>query len=346
MADHDLEIQKYHEDSLVELQGMLEDEGFIAFLERQPRGAFTEAHKSAVRRLSKWVGRAKRKGTGNKTGGPDAKKARTEGAHGGSKVAVGGVDGQDKEEGKEEEGEEEASDDWKAITDVTEFAVDKDTLEHLQRFEKEGDVAAFLLSRADRTYPAEVWGSEDIQPVRSFASLLINTDKLSQEMNNNHKLWLFHMLLWYHVKEMLVPGGGTGHTFAMGQKQVDALRQQLVVITQGDSWPGDWPVDKTLEHVRKWAKLGHKIDILTGEFGPGCLFVLHKPLTESFLLRKITKSGKYHDAAVAHLKKLQLPEYLASERLDSFGEAIVNYLLRPFAEAKRSDADQTYSVPA
>jgi hypothetical protein len=93
-------------------------------------------------------------------------------------------------------------------------------------------------------------------------------------------------------------------------------------------------VEKTLEHIRDWAKIGFKIDILVGEFGPRCLFVLHKPLTKAFLLRKITKTGRTHDVSIAHLIDIGLQPYIESNHLDVFGDAIINYLLRPLLKRR------------
>jgi hypothetical protein len=107
--------------------------------------------------------------------------------------------------------------DWSSITSITEFTVDKDTLEQVNKFGESSSVAASFLPRAERIYLTEIWDSEAVKPTKLFASLLVNTDKLSNEIDSNHILWLFHMLLWYRVKEILAPGTGHGRIFLMGK---------------------------------------------------------------------------------------------------------------------------------
>lgn len=90
---------------------------------------------------------------------------------------------------------------------------------------------------------------------------------------------------------MLVPGSGGGQTFSLGRLQVEKLRKEITLIySQSNNWPANWTVERMCKHIKERAKLGFKLDILALEFRPGCLFVLYKPLTEAFLLRKITTS--------------------------------------------------------
>ncbi|KAJ4352272.1 uncharacterized protein N0V89_007619 [Didymosphaeria variabile] len=340
--DYNEEVEALHRDSLDNLLALLDDGEFLAYLERQPATIFSDDQKAMVRRWATHLAPTasnKRKIAGSQS---RPSKKRDIGDRGKGKTAAKQQE-DDKGADEDDEGDEgaagvkEPANDWKPILDIKELTIGKDTHEQLEKFQDGGSVADFLLTRADRDYPGEIWDSEAPNPAKSLASLLINTDKLTSEVESNYILFLFIMLLWHHVKEMLVPGAGSGHTFSLGKLQLVKLRDQLTLIhSQSDDWPADWTVERTCKHIREWAKLGFKIDILTSEFGPGCLFVLFKPLTEAFLLRKITKSGRTHHAAIRHLEDLGLREYLQEEGLDVFGDAIVNYLLRPFAEATRT----------
>ncbi|KAJ4345657.1 uncharacterized protein N0V89_011792 [Didymosphaeria variabile] len=328
-------MEQDHQDTLRDLQAMLEDEDFIAFLGRQPKDTFAEAHAKAIHCLAKLVAPATgngRKRDAGKAGGRNPKRIR-------------GKEPGDEGEEEEEEEEEGKIYDWKPITDIAAFIVDEDTLEQVEMFKEDGSLAAFFSPpQAERTYVTKMVGGD---ATKSLAALLVDTDNLSRELSGNHKLWLFHMLLWYRVKEILAPGAGAGRTFSMGKKQQDVLQTQLYLIhKRSKDWPADWSVDKTSKYIRHWAKIGFKVDILVSEFGPGCLFVLYKPLTEAFLLRRITKTGPHHDAAIAQLNRMGLKEYMESKHLDKFGDAIISYLLRPFTEAKKSRTEQTYLLHA
>jgi hypothetical protein len=130
-TNHSMELEIYHKESLAELQGLLEDEEFVTFLESQPKSIFTDAQKSMVRRLARHITGGNREDTG----GDPTKKPRLNGKK--------SKDGRAKKEtvkGPKVHGDggEEYIDDWKPITDIAAFTVDQDTREQLQSLEKDG----------------------------------------------------------------------------------------------------------------------------------------------------------------------------------------------------------------
>ncbi|KAJ4345669.1 uncharacterized protein N0V89_011804 [Didymosphaeria variabile] len=314
-------------DHLAKLVAMLASDDFVEYIaEETTETALTEAQKQRLRRLANHLA-------------PSADR-RVGGGAGRNRGSSNGARNKRQKSAQEAEGAGEADKNpWKRIMDMTSFPIEKSLQQKAEEFKQNpGTVMKFFTPKEGNEYPKDVWANENVLVTDAFVTSLQFTQRLIGDMEENHTFWLFQMLLWHRFRELFAPGKGSGATFSMGAKQEAQLRGITQSISEQCDHYISFDVQQTTENIRDWAKLGMKLDILVSQFGPGCFFVLGKHLTENFLRKRITQSGLTHDLAISHLKSLHLEELLKEAGLDTYGHAIIDYLVRPFQKFKEDQA--------
>ncbi|KAL8918533.1 MAG: hypothetical protein Q9208_007289 [Pyrenodesmia sp. 3 TL-2023] len=75
---------------------------------------------------------------------------------------------------------------------------------------------------------------------------------------------------------------------------------------------------------------GKGLAFLCNQFGNGCIFLLSRELTDSFLQNRVTKSGFYYEEAMKHVKKLGLLQSIQRSSANQLGDAIRTHLRRAY----------------
>ncbi|KAL6151287.1 hypothetical protein ACJQWK_11099 [Exserohilum turcicum] len=91
---------------------------------------------------------------------------------------------------------------------------------------------------------------------------------------------------------------------------------------------------KATKDVYEWCDNGAKPNVFVSQFSPGCIFVLANQLSANFIKKnKIARSGTKLKAAVSYLEfMLQLSVMLKTPKAGKLGEAIREFLIRPFRQ--------------
>ncbi|GAB7349850.1 hypothetical protein MBLNU459_g0550t1 [Dothideomycetes sp. NU459] len=141
--------------------------------------------------------------------------------------------------------------------------------------------------------------------------------------------WLFAMLLAYDLVKLIRPTG-KGH---VGKRVQAELERDLTIRLRAPLEAAGLSVVEMTTNISRWALHGAKLDALCTELGSGCLFFLEQTISEDFLANKFTKSGKYFEPAMAHLKSLGLRDRVEQSNADLEADKIRQLAIRPYEDS-------------
>ncbi|CAD0108710.1 unnamed protein product [Aureobasidium uvarum] len=142
---------------------------------------------------------------------------------------------------------------------------------------------------------------------------IMSASKSAQQRSVQRLRELFTALAFYDIGRHHFPG-------VSGKRLSDRMKNELKLLI---------PECDVVEQY----KVGKNLACLCETLGMGCVLYLAQYLSNDFLCKKFTASGRYHDGAISHLKSLNLKQVAADSGASAFVQK-VRMLSRDYLERR------------
>ncbi|CAD0095059.1 unnamed protein product, partial [Aureobasidium vineae] len=144
---------------------------------------------------------------------------------------------------------------------------------------------------------------------------IMSASKDAQQHSVQRLRELFTALAFYDIGRHHFPN-------ASGKRLSDRMKNELKLLIPGCD-------------VVEQYKVGKNLACLCEILGMGCVLYLAQYLSNDFLCKKFTASGRYHNSAISHLKSLNLKQVAADSGASEFAQK-AKMLSRAYLETRMS----------